>query len=146
MEKVINENKLIEMLDKLGVRGIYQNEYSWIKLLDDIEIAILDGSKYIYISDGWEDIGILINYIIDAMEKNNYNFKIEESGWDDTITLVLIGKKEEDIFHITIDFNIELEKIYIFEVYNGNVELISNYDLHDFMKVTSFIENFYEYN
>ena len=65
MEKVINENKLIEMLDKLGVRGIYQNEYSWIKLLDDIEIAILDGSKYIYISDGWEDIAILINDIIE---------------------------------------------------------------------------------
>ena len=65
MEKVINENKLIEMLDKLGVRGIYQNEYSWIKLLDDIEIAILDGSKYIYISNGWKDIGILINDIIE---------------------------------------------------------------------------------
>ena len=65
MEKVINENKLIEILDKLGVRGIYQNDYSWIKLLDDIEIAILDGSKYIYISDGWEDIGILINDIIE---------------------------------------------------------------------------------
>ena len=87
----------------------------------------------------------IVNCIIDAMEKNNYNFKVEESGWDDTITLVLIGK-EEDIFHITIDFNIELKKIYIFEVYNGNVELIYNYDLHDFMKVTSFIENFYEYN
>ena len=65
MEKVINENKLIEMLDKLGVRGIYQNEYSWIKLLDDIEIAILDKSKYIYISNGWKDIGILINDIIE---------------------------------------------------------------------------------
>ena len=88
----------------------------------------------------------IVNCIIESMEKNNYNFKVEESGWDDTITLVLIGKKEEDIFHITIDFNIELEKIYIFEVYNGNVELIYNYDLHDFMKVTSFIENFYEYN
>ena len=88
----------------------------------------------------------IVNCLIDAMEKNNYNFKVEESGWDDTITLVLIGKKEEDIFHITIDFNIELEKIYIFEVWHGNVELIYNYDLHDFMKVTSFIENFYEYN
>ena len=87
----------------------------------------------------------IVNCIIDAMKKNNYNFKVE-NAWDDTITLVLIGKKEEDIFHITIDFNIELEKIYIFEVYNGNVELIYNYDLHDFMKVTSFIENFYEYN
>ena len=63
MVKVINENKLMKMLDKLGARGIYQNEYSWIKLIDDIEIAILDKSKYIYISDGWEDIGILINDI-----------------------------------------------------------------------------------
>ena len=88
----------------------------------------------------------IVNCIIESMKKNNYNFKVEESGWDDTITLVLIGKKEEDIFHITIDFNIELEKIYIFEVWHGNVELIYNYDLHDFMKVTSFIENFYEYN
>ena len=88
----------------------------------------------------------IVNCIIDAMEKNNYNFKVEESGWDDTITLVLIGEQEEDIFHITIDFNIELEKIYIFEVYNENVELISKHDLYDFMKVTSFIENFYEYN
>ena len=87
----------------------------------------------------------IVNCIIESMKKNNYNFKVEESGWDDTITLVLIGK-EEDIFHITIDFNIELEKIYIFEVWHGNVELIYNYDLHDFMKVTSFIENFYEYN
>ena len=87
----------------------------------------------------------IVNELIKTMELNNYNFKIEKNGWDDTITLVLIGK-EEDIFHITIDFNIELEKIYIFEVYNGNVELIYNYDLHDFMKVTSFIENFYEYN
>ena len=88
----------------------------------------------------------IVNCIIDAMEKNNYNFKVEESGWYDTITLVLIGEQEEDIFHITIDFNIELEKIYIFEVYNENVELISKHDLYDFMKVTSFIENFYEYN
>ena len=87
----------------------------------------------------------IVNCIIESMKKNNYNFKVE-NAWDDTITLVLIGEKEEDIFHITIDFNIELEKIYIFEVYNGNVELISNYDLHDFMKVTSFIEAFYEYN
>ena len=88
----------------------------------------------------------IVNCIIESRKKNNYNFKVEDSGWDDTITLVLIGKKEEDIFHITIDFNIELEKIYIFEVWHGNVELIYNYDLHDFMKVTSFIENFYEYN
>ena len=87
----------------------------------------------------------IVNELIKTMELNNYNFKIE-NGWDDTITLVLIGEEEEDIFHITIDFNIELEKIFIFEVYNGNVELIYNYDLHDFMKVTSFIENFYEYN
>ena len=88
----------------------------------------------------------IVNCIIESMEKNNYNFKVEESGWDDTITLVLIGKKEEDIFHITIDFNIELEKIFIFEAWRGNVELIQKYDLHDFMKVTSFIEVFYEYN
>ena len=85
----------------------------------------------------------IVNCIIESMKKNNYNFKVEESGWDDTITLVLIDGKE-DVFYI--DFNIKLEKIYIFEVYNGNVELIYNYDLHDFMKVTSFIENFYEYN
>lgn len=85
----------------------------------------------------------IVNYIIDAMELNNYNFKIKDSGWDDTITLVLIGEEKEDIFHITIDFNIELEKIYIFEVYNGNVELISKHDLNDFMAVTSFIESFY---
>ena len=88
----------------------------------------------------------IVNCIIESMKKNNYNFKVEESGWDDTITLVLIGEKEEDIFHITIDFNIELEKIYIFEVYNGNVELISKHDLHDFTTVTNFIEVFYEYN
>ena len=87
----------------------------------------------------------IVNCIIESMKKNNYNFKVEESGWDDTITLVLIGKKE-DIFHITIDFNIELEKIYIFEVYNGNVELISKHDLHDFTTITSFIDSFYEYN
>ena len=88
----------------------------------------------------------IVNELIKTMELNNYNFKVEKNGWDDTITLVLIGEQEEDIFHITIDFNIELEKIYIFEVYNNNVELISKHDLHDFMKVTSFIENFYEYN
>ena len=85
----------------------------------------------------------IVNYVIDAMELNNYNFKVNESGWDDTITLVLIGEEEEDIFHITIDFNIELEKIYIFEAYNNNVELIHNYDIHDFMLVTGFIESFY---
>ena len=85
----------------------------------------------------------IVNCIIDAMEKHNYNFKVEESGWDDTITLVLIDGKE-DVFYI--DFNIELENIYIFEVYNGNVELISKHDLHDVMKVISFIEVFYEYN
>ena len=88
----------------------------------------------------------IVNELIKTMKLNNYNFKVEKNGWDDTITLVLIGEQEEDIFHITIDFNIELEKIYIFEVYNNNVELISKHDLHDFMKVTSFIENFYEYN
>ena len=88
----------------------------------------------------------IVNELIKTMELNNYNFKVEKNGWDDTITLVLIGEQEEDVFHITIDFNIELEKIYIFEIYNGNVELISKHDLHDFMKVTSFIENFYEYN
>ena len=84
----------------------------------------------------------IVNCIIDAMEKNNYNFKVK-NAWDDTITLVLIDGKE-DVYYI--DFNIELEKIFIFETWRGNVELISKHDLHDFMKVTSFIENFYEYN
>ena len=83
----------------------------------------------------------IVNYIIEAMELNNYTFKVKESGWDDTITLVLIGNEGEEVF--TIDFNIELEKIYIFETYNSNVELIHNYDIHDFMSVTSFIEDFY---
>ena len=87
----------------------------------------------------------IVNELIKTMELNNYNFKIE-NGWDDTITLVLIGEEEEDIFHITIDFNIELEKIFIFEVYNGNVELISKHKLNDFTTVTDFIETFYEYN
>ena len=85
----------------------------------------------------------LVKHLIQVMEVNNYKFKVEESGWDDTITLVLIGEEEEDIFHITIDFNIELEKIYIFEVYNNNVELISKYDFNDFTTVTDFIETFY---
>ena len=85
----------------------------------------------------------IVNELIKSMEKNNYNFKIEKSGWDDTITLVLIGEQEEDIFHITIDFNIELEKMFIFEVYNSNIELISKHDLHDFTTVTSFIDSFY---
>ena len=85
----------------------------------------------------------LVKHLIQTMEVNNYKFKVEESGWDDTITLVLIGEEEEDIFHITIDFNIELEKIYIFEVYNNNVELISKYDFNDFTTVTDFIETFY---
>ena len=85
----------------------------------------------------------IVNELIKTMELNNYNFKVNESGWDDTITLVLIGKEKEDIFRITIDFNIELEKIFIFEVYNGNVELISKHDLHDFTTVTNFIESFY---
>ena len=84
----------------------------------------------------------VINCIIESMEKNNYNFKVE-NAWDDTITLVLIDGKE-DVFYI--DFNIKLEKIFIFETWRGNVELIQKHDLHDFMKVTSFIENFYEYN
>ena len=88
----------------------------------------------------------IVNELIKTMELNNYNFKVEKNGWDDTITLVLIGEQEEDIFHITIDFNIELEKIYIFEVYNNNVELISKHDLHDFTTITSFIDSFYEYN
>ena len=48
----------------------------------------------------------IVNELIKSMEKNNYNFKVKESGWDDTITLVLIGEQEEDIFHIAIDFNI----------------------------------------
>ena len=60
----------------------------------------------------------IVNCIIDAMEKNNYNFKVEESGWDDTITLVLIDGKE-DVFYI--DFNIKLEKIFIFETWRVNV-------------------------
>ena len=85
----------------------------------------------------------LVKHLIQAMEVNNYKFKVEESGWDDTITLILIGEEEEDIFHITIDFNIELEKIFIFEVYNNNVELISKYDFNDFTTVTDFIETFY---
>ena len=85
----------------------------------------------------------IVNELIKTMELNNYNFKVNESGWDDTITLVLIGKEKEDIFRITIDFNIELEKMFIFEVYNGNVELISKHDLHDFTTVTDFIESFY---
>ena len=85
----------------------------------------------------------IVNELIKTMELNNYNFKVEESGWDDTITLILIGEEEEDLFHITIDFNLELEKIYIFEVYNNNVELISKYDFNDFTTVTDFIETFY---
>ena len=88
----------------------------------------------------------IVNELIKTMELNNYNFKVNESGWDDTITLVLIGEQEEDIFHITIDFNIDLEKIFIFEVYNNNVQLISKHDLHDFTTVTDFIETFYVYN
>ena len=85
----------------------------------------------------------IVNELIKTMELNNYNFKVNESGWDDTITLILIGEEEEDLFHITIDFNLELEKIYIFEVYNNNVELISKYDFNDFTTVTDFIETFY---
>ena len=85
----------------------------------------------------------IVNELIKSMELNNYNFKVEKNGWEDTITLVLIGGENEDIFHITIDFNIELEKIYIFEVYNNNVELISKYDFNDFTTVTDFIETFY---
>ena len=85
----------------------------------------------------------IVNELIKTMEVNNYNFKVNESGWDDTITLILIGEEEEDLFHITIDFNLELEKIYIFEVYNNNVELISKYDFNDFTTVTDFIETFY---
>ena len=85
----------------------------------------------------------IVNELIKSMELNNYNFKVEESGWNDTITLILIGGENEDIFHITIDFNIELEKIFIFEVYNNNVELISKYDLNDLASVTDFIETFY---
>ena len=83
----------------------------------------------------------IVNYVIDAMKLNNYNFKVKENGWDDTITVVLIDNEGEETF--IIDFNIELEKIYIFETYNNNVELIHNYDLHDFMLVISFIESFY---
>ena len=85
----------------------------------------------------------IVNELIKTMEVNNYNFKVNESGWDDTITLILIGEEEEDLFHITIDFNLELEKIYIFEVYNNNVELISKYDFNDFTPVINFIESFY---
>ena len=83
----------------------------------------------------------IVNYIIKAMEINNYNFKIEESGWDDTISIVLIDEKGEDTFYI--DFNIELEKIFIFEVWYSNVELIHSYGAHDLATVTSFIESFY---
>ena len=85
----------------------------------------------------------IVNELIKTMGANNYKFKVEESGWDDTITLVLIGDENEDLFHITIDFNLELEKIYIFEVYNNNIELISKYDFNDFTTVTDFIETFY---
>ena len=85
----------------------------------------------------------IVNELIKSMELNNYNFKVEESGWNDTITLILIGGENEDIFHITIDFNIELEKIFIFEVYNNNVELISKHNLNDLASVISFIESFY---
>ena len=84
----------------------------------------------------------IVNYIIEAMELNNYNFKVK-NAWDDTVTLILIDGKE-NVFYI--DFNIKLEKIYIFEVYNGNVELISKHDFNDLATVTSFIEAFYEYN
>ena len=83
----------------------------------------------------------IVNYLIQSMKLNGYNFKVKENGWDDTITVVLIDNEGEETF--IIDFNIELEKIYIFEAYNNNVELIHNYDLHDFMSVTSFIESFY---
>ena len=83
----------------------------------------------------------IVNYVIDAMELNNYNFKVEDNGWDDTITVVLIDEEGSEAF--TIDFNIELEKVFIFEVYNGNVELIGKHDLNDFTAVTSFIESFY---
>ena len=83
----------------------------------------------------------IVNYVIDAMELNGYNFKTKDSGWDDTITVVLIDEEGEETF--TIDFNIELEKVFIFEVYNGNVELITKHDLNDFMSVTNFIESFY---
>ena len=85
----------------------------------------------------------LVKHLIQAMEVNNYKFKVEESGWDDTITLVLVGEENEDLFHITIDFNLELENIYIFEVYNNNIELISKYDFNDFTPVINFIESFY---
>ena len=85
----------------------------------------------------------IVNELIKSMELNNYNFKVEESGWNDTITLILIGGENEDIVHITIDFNIELEKIFIFEVYNNNVELISKHNLNDLASVISFIESFY---
>ena len=53
----------------------------------------------------------IVNYLIQSMELNGYNFKVKENGWDDTITVVLIDNEGEETF--IIDFNIELEKIYI---------------------------------
>ena len=32
----------------------------------------------------------IVNELIKSMELNNYNFKVEESGWNDTITLIII--------------------------------------------------------
>lgn len=53
-----------KLKEKLKQLNIYLNEYSFTDLLESLEIAIQDGSGIICVTDGYNDIEILINDIL----------------------------------------------------------------------------------
>ena len=52
-----------KLREKLSSMNISYRESDLRELLNSLEIAIEDQSKYIYVSDGWEDIEIKVSDI-----------------------------------------------------------------------------------
>ena len=56
----------IKVKNKLNQLNITYSQYDIYELISTLEMAIEDDSKYIYVSDGWQDIEIKISDILEG--------------------------------------------------------------------------------
>lgn len=56
----------IKVKNKLNQLNITYSQYDIYELISTLEMAIEDDSKYIYVSDGWQDIEIKVSDILEG--------------------------------------------------------------------------------
>lgn len=57
----------LKLKNKLNSINLSCRESYIRELVDTLEMAIEDGSRYIYVSDGWEDIEIKVSDILETV-------------------------------------------------------------------------------